>query len=119
MIENGKHDITDALVSLQPKGIWAMTDISDYSTLTWSTSEIPIPTEEECNAEIARLDQLYIDKEYQRKRAYLSETHYLQIEEQLDQLYHDIESGKFGEQAKSGDWYVGITSVKNANPKPS
>ena len=57
MTENGKHDITDALISLQPKGIWAMTDISDYSTLTWSTSEIPIPTEEECNAEIARLDQ--------------------------------------------------------------
>ena len=56
MTENGKHDITDALVSLQPNGIWAMTDISDYSTLTWSTSEIPIPTEEECNAEIARLD---------------------------------------------------------------
>ena len=39
--------------------------------------------------------------------------------DQLDQLYHDIESGKFGEAAKSGDWYVGITSIKNAYPKPS
>tara|TARA_B100001778_G_C18134140_1_gene426374 strand:+ start:188 stop:502 length:315 start_codon:yes stop_codon:yes gene_type:complete len=39
--------------------------------------------------------------------------------DQLDQLYHDIESGKFGEAAKSGDWYVGITSIKNTYPKPS
>lgn len=39
--------------------------------------------------------------------------------DQLDQLYHDIESGKFGEAAKSGDWYVGITSIKNAYPKTS
>ena len=39
--------------------------------------------------------------------------------DQLDKLYHDVESGKFGEAAKSGDWYVGITSVKNAYPKPS
>ena len=41
------------------------------------------------------------------------------IENQLDQLYHDIESGKFGADAKTGSWYVGITSVKNAFPKPS
>ena len=41
------------------------------------------------------------------------------ITEQLDQLYHDIESGKFGADAKTGSWYVGITSVKTAYPKPS
>ena len=41
------------------------------------------------------------------------------ITEQLDQLYHDIESGKFGADAKTGEWFVGITSVKTAYPKPS
>ena len=41
------------------------------------------------------------------------------ITEQLDQLYHDIESGKFGANAKTGSWFVGITSVKTAYPKPS
>ena len=41
------------------------------------------------------------------------------ITEQLDQLYHDIESGKFGADAKTGSWYVGITSVKTAYPTPS
>ena len=40
------------------------------------------------------------------------------IENQLDQLYHDIESGKFGADAKTGSWYVGITSIKTRFPKP-
>ena len=43
----------------------------------------------------------------------------LAISDQLDQLYHDIEAGKFGDNAKTGDWYVGITSVKNQYPKSS
>tara|TARA_B100000424_G_scaffold150330_1_gene114605 strand:+ start:482 stop:751 length:270 start_codon:yes stop_codon:yes gene_type:complete len=44
---------------------------------------------------------------------------YISIEEQLDQLYRDVAAGKFGEDAKTGEWYVGITSVKSSNPKPS
>ena len=47
-----------------------------------------------------------------RKRVYPS------WKEQLDQLYHDIDAGKFGADAKTGSWFVGITSVKNAYPKP-
>ena len=46
-------------------------------------------------------------------------TTYPLITEQLDQLYHDIEAGKFGADAKTGSWFVGITSVKTAYPKPS
>ena len=46
-------------------------------------------------------------------------TTYPDITEQLDKLYHDIEAGKFGADAKTGSWYVGITSVKTAYPKPS
>ena len=40
------------------------------------------------------------------------------ITNQLDQLYHDIDAGKFGSDAKTGSWYVGITSVKTLYPKP-
>ena len=43
---------------------------------------------------------------------------YIRIQDRLDQLYHDIESGKFGADAKTGSWFVGITSVKTAFPKP-
>tara|TARA_Y100001935_G_scaffold78950_1_gene66012 strand:- start:3209 stop:3535 length:327 start_codon:yes stop_codon:yes gene_type:complete len=44
---------------------------------------------------------------------------YPDITEQLDQLWHDIDDGKFGNTAKTGSWFVGISSVKNAYPKPS
>ena len=43
---------------------------------------------------------------------------YPDISEQLDQLYHDINAGKFGEDAKTGEWFVGISSVKTSFPKP-
>jgi len=44
---------------------------------------------------------------------------YPDITEQLDQLWHDIDDGKFGNTAKTGSWFVGISSVKAAHPKPS
>ena len=44
---------------------------------------------------------------------------YVHVKEQLDQLYHDINAGKFGADAKTGNWFVGITSVKTNIPKPS
>ena len=44
---------------------------------------------------------------------------YGSIGEQLDQLYHDMKDGKLGVAATTGSWYVGVTSVKTAFPKPS
>ena len=43
---------------------------------------------------------------------------YPSLADQLDQLYHDIDAGKFGADAKTGSWFVGISSVKAAHPKP-
>ena len=43
---------------------------------------------------------------------------YALLQTQLDQLWHDIDDGKFGADAKTGSWFVGITSVKTAFPKP-
>ena len=43
---------------------------------------------------------------------------YPYINEQLDQLYHDMTNGKLGVAATTGSWYVGITSIKTAFPKP-
>ena len=42
---------------------------------------------------------------------------YNNIADQLDQLWHDIDNGKFGEDAKTGIWYNGIKSTKAAYPK--
>ncbi len=43
---------------------------------------------------------------------------YALLQTQLDQLWHDIDDGKFGDTAKTGSWYVGISSVKSMFPKP-
>ena len=42
---------------------------------------------------------------------------YPSITDQLDLLYHDIQDGKLGAAATTGQWYVGITSVKTRFPK--
>ena len=43
--------------------------------------------------------------------------YYQSIGEQLDKLYHDIDSGKLGNDAKTGDFYVGRKAVKDKYPK--
>ena len=55
---------------------------------------------------------------YKTDRTTDGSTTYDTIGNQLDQLYHDINAGKFGSDAKTGEWFVGISSVKTANPKP-
>ena len=42
---------------------------------------------------------------------------YNPVVEQLDQLWHDIDDGKLGEDAKTGVWYNGVKSTKDAYPK--
>jgi|TARA_R110001592_G_scaffold351472_2_gene648651 hypothetical protein len=39
--------------------------------------------------------------------------YYTLIKEQLDLLYHDIDSGKFGADAKTGGFYLGRKAVKD------
>mgnify|MGYP006256687499 FL=1 len=120
------HFYSDALRSLVPKAKLSIMN-EDYATLNWDESNTDTkPTKAELDAEIVRLDAEYLAKRYQRQRTNdVSErlsgiqTSYPKLEEQLDQLFHDIESGKFGDTAKTGNWYVGISSVKNTFPKPS
>ena len=79
------------------------------------------PTETECTNGLAAL-QAALDeknKEYKIQRVVGVGTTagYPNIRTQLDQLWHDIDSGKFGANAKTGDWFVGISSVKTAIAK--
>ena len=39
------------------------------------------------------------------------------IDLQLDMLWHDIDNGLFGDQAKTGTFYNAILNVKQQNPK--
>jgi hypothetical protein len=44
---------------------------------------------------------------------------YQRLEEQLDMLFHDIDAGLLGEQAKTGQFYTHVKNIKDSNPKPS
>ena len=77
---------------------------------TWSGNP---PTAAEIKTEIAREQAIYDYYQYERDRA----VSYPNIGLQLDQLYHDIESGKLGVAATTGSWYIGISSIKVALAK--
>ena len=44
---------------------------------------------------------------------------YASIGDQLDMLWHDIDSGKLGDTAKTGTWYLAVKKVKDDFPKDS
>ena len=48
----------------------------------------------------------------EKRKAY-----YKIISQQLDNLYHDIDSGKVGNDAKTGNFYLGRKAVKDKYPK--
>ena len=80
------------------------------------------PSESDCTNGVAALQTAW-DLENdsyksQRRSGVGSTSGYAFINEQLDQLYHDMKDGKLGAGATTGSWYVGITSVKTAFPKP-
>ena len=66
----------------------------------------------EINPEImAKIDEI---TSWSNKRA----SAYNHFGHQLNMIYDDIKSGKFGEEAKTSSWYLWVKSVKEANPKP-
>tara|TARA_B100000945_G_scaffold314521_1_gene312249 strand:- start:966 stop:1376 length:411 start_codon:yes stop_codon:yes gene_type:complete len=95
----------------------------DYSAI--DLQNYTLCSEEDLKTKIEEVYNKWVSNQYQRNRVGIGSTGristnvYPAISDQLDQLYHDIEAGKFGDNAKTGDWYVGITSVKNQYPKSS
>jgi hypothetical protein len=97
-------DIIHAVHSLRPGASWFING-DTYEGLQWSDeNELPPPTEEEIQAEVERLQQVYENNQYQRDRAF----EYPPIKEQLDVLYHQGYDG----------WKASIDEVKNKYPKP-
>ena len=89
--------------------------------VAWTGNETKIPTKEEVDAEVARLNNLV----YQIKRSgeYTFDPDYNpkdgtypEIGEQLDLLFHDIENGTV---SKDGAFFKAIKAVKDKYPKPS
>ena len=70
------------------------------------------------NVDAARVELNKLNYKSDRVVGSATTSGYPFIQDQLDQLYHDMADGKLGAAATTGSWYVGITSVKIAHPKP-
>ena len=79
------------------------------------------PSESDCTTGLAAMQSAWDEKNKQYKLERVvgvgTTAGYESIQNQLDQLYHDIDAGKFGSDAKTGVWFVGISSVKTAIAK--
>ena len=115
--------IMDAIHSLKPE--YAGFPIFVYSedqnvdsagtTIDWGGAT-PL-SNSDITAEQTRLQNIETNCHYPRRVGTATTSGYGVITEQLDQLYRDINAGKFGADAKTGEWFVGISSVKTSFPK--
>ena len=115
--------ILDAIHSLKPE--YATSPIIIYSedqnvdsagtTIDWGGAT-PI-SNSDITAEQTRLQNIETNCHYPRRVGTATTSGYGVITEQLDQLYRDINAGKFGADAKTGEWFVRISSVKTSFPK--
>jgi len=79
----------------------------------WTVPGLARPTEEQLDALDSQGDTTEANEQVDktRRRAYGD------WKNQLDEIYHDIDSGKLGEDAKTGTWYLAVKKVKDDNPK--
>lgn len=95
-------NLAAALASLRPGAQWATGP--SYDSIQWFDEVQTKPTEDEVNAELLRLQEIYDRNEYQRLRARAYPT----WEEQMDILYHQGYDG----------WKAAIQAIKDQYPKP-
>ena len=80
---------------------------------TWGVDGLAQPTQEQLDA----LDVTATTSEANRVVDITRKRDYGSWQSQLDEIYHDIDSGKLGEDAKTGTWYLAVKKVKDDNPK--
>ena len=96
--------IDKALLKLRPNAQWDLNG-DEYEGIVWKDTEQTIPTKEEIQIEINRIQTEYDAHQYQRDRA----AEYPPLSEQLDYIYHNgVEAWKTNM----------IQPVKDKYPKP-
>lgn len=98
-----KIEISDALHTLCPGSTWEVGDTYD-SIKNFKSADYDLPSEDEINVEIKKLQDIADGYQYLRLR----KKEYPSIEQQLDTLYHQGYDG----------WRNEIDEVKKRNPKP-
>ena len=102
---NRTFGIVEAIQSLKPGAQWSLNG-DDYAGLDWLDEEQTQPTEEQCLAEVARLQAAYDALEYQRLRA----PEYPPITDYLDAVVKN-------DQAQINAYIAACQAVKEKYPK--
>jgi hypothetical protein len=100
-----KIGIADALESLSPGSKWTVSN-NNYSEINWLDNNKTKPTEQDCLAEVARLQAAYNALEYQRLRA----PEYPPITDYLDAVVKN-------DQAQIDAYIAACKAVKEKYPK--
>jgi hypothetical protein len=98
--------VSDAVWSLRPNCKYAVRG----DVLEWMDDDVSPPTDAEIQAEIVRLQSAYDNNKYSRDRA----TEYPHIADQLDMLWHAMDTGEI---PKSTIFYDINKSIKEKYPK--
>ena len=109
----GLPSIIDIIKEIDPTAV-VIVDDEDVDKIQWleGTTEIDKAT---ILAKKAEIDAEWSKKKYQRDRKY--EFRELGIATELDLLWHDIDDGKLGADAKTGGFYTTIKALKDKYPK--
>jgi hypothetical protein len=84
--------IAHALYTLVPAAEWTLADKENYSTIEWLTPDIPQPTTEEIQAEIARLEaQIPLDLCKKQAKKLLAATDWSLISDVTQTLVNQAE----------------------------
>ena len=85
-----------------------------HEFISWDGPD-PQPTQEELETAWTQIQTAYDAKAYARTR----ETAYPSIGEQLDMLWHAVDTGDWTPtKVKTTEFYTALKAVKDANPKP-
>ena len=95
------------------------TSFSTYEdlALTWPSGNADLKSKEEFEAAWVAIEAEDQAVKYKDDRQH-SLSGYNPLADQLDMLYWDIQSGVFGENAKSSTWFMECSGVKERFPKP-
>ena len=106
-------DLTDVIREIDPTAVVTIDD-DDIDKIQWvdGTTEIDKAT---ILAKKAEIDAEWSKKKYQRDRK--EDFRQLGIATELDLLWHDIDDGKLGADAKTGGFYTTIKALKDKYPK--
>ena len=106
------ENIVYAINSIRPGAGFTVADT--YESLIWDGGQEQVkPTEKEFNDAVTAWNAEYDTQEYARNRA----EQYPDLAEQLDLLWHAIDTGTLDNRDHRNKFYTRLKKVKEDNPK--